>query len=72
MICKTCPLPYILIGEVTFYGIQIRLRNPAGEVVTIVNLDEFCANYPTKLTSHCLSKLYRGKLDKYKGWTRVE
>ena len=48
------------------------LRNPAGEVVTIVNLDEFCANYPTKLTSHCLSKLYRGKLDKYKGWTRVE
>jgi len=48
------------------------LRNPAGEIVTIVNLAEFCANYPTKLTSHCLSKLYRGKIDSYKGWTRVE
>lgn len=48
------------------------LRNPVGEVITIVNLEDYCVNYPTKLTSHCLSKLYRGIIDTYKGWTRVE
>jgi len=48
------------------------LRNPDGEVITIVNMEEFCANYPTKLIPNCLSKLYRGKIDNYKGWKRVE
>lgn len=47
-----------------------KLRNPDGKKVTITNMKDFCSRSDVILVPQLMSKVARGLLENYKGWTK--
>ena len=47
-----------------------KLRNPDDKIVTITNMQDFCSRSDVILVPQLMSKVARGLLENYKGWTK--
>ena len=66
---ETCKFVSLAENNVEAHALNYIMADPNGNIHEIYNMSEFCRG--TELNVNCMTRVYRGERNHYKGWTKA-